>query len=115
METALYSAGWSSADVQKVKIWNSGYPKEPQLGYCSISPSRNAVQNDDADQQTSGSTSRDMGDQGCVLVEGCTVENHKGAWQLPPRFLVIIAHNIFERKGKFACIAICYICYVMSP
>lgn len=78
MESALYDAGWSSADVQKVKIWNSGYPKEPQLGFCSISATRNAVQNDDADQQTSGSTSRDMGDQGCVLVEGCTVENHRG-------------------------------------
>ena len=52
-----------------LKIWNSGYPKEPELGYCSISPSRNAIQNDDADQQTDGSTSRDMGDQGCVLIE----------------------------------------------
>eukprot|EP01038_Epipyxis_sp_PR26KG_P016005 gene16005-21719_t len=58
-------------------IWNSGYPKEPQLGYCSISPIRNAVQNDDADQQTSGSTSRDMGSEGCVLVEGCPVSNHR--------------------------------------
>jgi alpha-amylase len=71
LEDALFAAGWSSADVQKVKIWNSGYPKEPQLGYCTISPTRNAVQNDDADQQTSGSTSRDMGSEGCVLVEGC--------------------------------------------
>lgn len=61
-----------------MKIWNSGYPKEPQLGYCSISPTRNAVQNDDADQQTSGSTSRDMGDQGCVLVEGCAIDTHRG-------------------------------------
>ena len=78
LENALYSAGWSSEDVQKIKIWNSGYPKEPQQGYCSISPSRNAVQNDDADQQTSGSTSRDMGDQGCVLVEGCEIDTHRG-------------------------------------
>lgn len=94
--------------VQKIKIWNSGYPKvrvvsvgashirslmrectsthshhhhtafarctrvqEPEQGYCTIDPSRNAVQNDDADQQTDGSTSRDMGDQGCVLIENC--------------------------------------------
>jgi alpha-amylase len=60
-----------------VKIWNSGYPKEPEKGYCTISPTRNAVQNDDHDQQTSGSTSRDMGDQGCVLVEGCTADKHR--------------------------------------
>lgn len=78
LESALYTAGWSAADVEKVKIWNSGYPKEPQLGYCTISPTRNAVQNDDADQQTSGSTSRDMGDQGCVLVEGCEEDTHRG-------------------------------------
>lgn len=38
---------------------------------------RNAIENDDADQQTSGSTSRDMGDQGCVLVEGCDVSKHR--------------------------------------
>jgi len=77
LESALYKAGWSAADVEKVKIWNSGYPKEPNYGFCSISATRNAVQNDDADQQTSGSTSRDMGDQGCVLIEGCTESNHR--------------------------------------
>jgi alpha-amylase len=37
-EDALYAAGWSKEDVYKVKIWNSGYPKEPQKGYCTISP-----------------------------------------------------------------------------
>lgn len=78
MEDALSAAGWSGEDIQKVKIWNSGYPKEPQQGYCTISPTRNAVQNDDADQQTSGSTSRDMGDQGCVLIENCDADTHRG-------------------------------------
>lgn len=37
-EDALFAAGWSKEDVYKVKIWNSGYPKEPQKGYCTISP-----------------------------------------------------------------------------
>lgn len=32
MEDALYNANWDENDVNKVKIWNSGYPKEPQLG-----------------------------------------------------------------------------------
>jgi hypothetical protein len=81
LENQLYAAGWDAADVEKVKIWNSGYPKEPEKGYCTISPTRNVVQNDDADQQTSGSTSRDMGDQGCVLIEGCTVENHRSKYR----------------------------------
>jgi hypothetical protein len=94
LESALYAAGWSSADVQKVKIWNSGYPKEPQLGYCSISPTRNAVQNDDADQQTSGSTSRDMGDQGCVLVEGCLEDTHRGR-HVPSRVLFTVYCTLF--------------------
>lgn len=77
LENALYSKGWSSVDVNKIKIWNSGYPKEPEKGYCTISPVRNAIQNDDADQQTSGSTSRDMGDCGCVLVINCDANRHK--------------------------------------
>lgn len=77
-EDALYAAGWDKVDVDKVKIWNSGYPKEPEKGYCTISPQRNAVQNDDHDQQTSGSSSRDMGSDGCVLVKGCTESDHRG-------------------------------------
>jgi hypothetical protein len=35
-------------------------------------------QNDDADQQMPGSSSRDMGDQGCVLVKGCEINTHRG-------------------------------------
>jgi alpha-amylase len=79
LEQAFAAAGWDSEDIQKIKIWNSGYPKEPEKGYgCgTISPTRNAVQNDDHDQQTSGSTSRDMGDQGCVLIENCTPDTHR--------------------------------------
>ena len=73
----LAAAGFDDADIEKIKIWNSGYPKEPANGYCTITPSRNAIQNDDADQQTDGSTSRDMGDQGCVLVEGCEEATHR--------------------------------------
>ena len=76
-EHQLLAAGISAEDVTKIKIWNSGYPKEPEKGYCTISRVRSAIQNDDADQQTSGSTSRDMGDQGCVLVEDCTAEVHR--------------------------------------
>ena len=53
------------------QIWNSGYPKEPEKGTCTISKARSAIQNDDADQQTPGSSSRDMGSQGCVLIKDC--------------------------------------------
>ena len=71
LETALLRSGFDQGDVDKVKIWNSGYPKESDAGACSIKKNRNAIQNDDADQQNPGSTSRDMGDQGCVLIKDC--------------------------------------------
>jgi len=35
LEDALFAAGFSSEDVQKIKIWNSGYPKEPDNGACT--------------------------------------------------------------------------------
>jgi len=78
LEKKLVSAGWSDEDVKKIKIWNSGYPKESDKGYCTISPERNAIQNDDADQQNPGSSSRDMGPDGCVLIKGCDENTHRG-------------------------------------
>jgi len=74
---ALIRSGFSSTDVDKIKIWNSGYPKEPSADCNSITSWRNVIQNDDADQQTPGSTSRDMGDQGTVLVIAKNVPLHR--------------------------------------
>eukprot|EP01116_Phalansterium_solitarium_P024025 TRINITY_DN8669_c0_g1_i1.p1 TRINITY_DN8669_c0_g1~~TRINITY_DN8669_c0_g1_i1.p1 ORF type:complete len:872 (-),score=231.66 TRINITY_DN8669_c0_g1_i1:183-2798(-) len=74
---ALLSAGFSQDDVNKIKIWNSGYPKEPDADCGSVDRVRNVVQNDDSDQQTPGSTSRDMGDQGTVLVLTKDVPLHR--------------------------------------
>ncbi|KAK3271529.1 hypothetical protein CYMTET_20131 [Cymbomonas tetramitiformis] len=78
LEGAFAAAGFSGADVDKIKIWNSGYPKEPDKGTCTISKARSAIQNDDADQQNPGSSSRDMGDTGCVLIKGCPEAEHRG-------------------------------------
>jgi alpha-amylase len=78
MTTAMQSAGFSAEDIGKVKIWSSGYPKEPNADCGSIPKSRSAIQNDDADQQNPGSSSRDMGNFGCVLVKGCPVNDHRG-------------------------------------
>jgi hypothetical protein len=38
---------------------------------------RMVIQNDDHDQQNPGSSSRDMGDDGCVLVKGCDEKEHR--------------------------------------
>eukprot|EP00475_Leptophrys_vorax_P043134 TRINITY_DN819_c0_g1_i1.p1 TRINITY_DN819_c0_g1~~TRINITY_DN819_c0_g1_i1.p1 ORF type:complete len:489 (-),score=127.58 TRINITY_DN819_c0_g1_i1:58-1524(-) len=76
-ENLFKAAGFSQDEVNKIKIWNSGYPKETDKGVCTISKVRSAIQNDDHDQQNPGSSSRDMGDQGCVLIKGCDVNTHR--------------------------------------
>jgi alpha-amylase len=38
---------------------------------------RSVIQNDDADQQNPGSSSRDMGNDGCVLIKGCQESEHR--------------------------------------
>lgn len=79
---ALAKAGFSESEVNAIKTWNSGYPKEPEKGVdnCDIGKTgtqRQVIQNDDADQQNPGSSSRDMGDTGCVLIKGCDEQEHR--------------------------------------
>ncbi|KAJ5072266.1 alpha-amylase [Anaeramoeba ignava] len=75
----LQNAGFSLDDIKKIKIWNSGYPKEPDVN-CqtdSLGKWRQVIQNDDHDQQEGGSSSRDMGDQGSVLVIDMDIPKHR--------------------------------------
>jgi len=52
LDTQLKAAGLSDADIAKVKVWSSDYPKEmPICGSWIIPASRFAIQNDDHDQQ----------------------------------------------------------------
>lgn len=79
----LSAAGFSAAEVNQIKTWNSGYPKEPDHGTddCDIGKSgtqRQVIQNDDHDQQNPGSSSRDMQGAGCVLIKGCSESDHRG-------------------------------------
>eukprot|EP00004_Rigifila_ramosa_P004542 TRINITY_DN15041_c0_g1_i1.p1 TRINITY_DN15041_c0_g1~~TRINITY_DN15041_c0_g1_i1.p1 ORF type:complete len:639 (-),score=137.14 TRINITY_DN15041_c0_g1_i1:39-1736(-) len=76
-ENKLYSLGFTSGEVDKIKIWFSGYPKEPSVDCDTVSKWRKVVQNDDHDQQNDGSSSRDMGDQGSVLVKEKDVDKHR--------------------------------------
>lgn len=78
----LAAAGFTASEVAQIKTWNSGYPKEPEKGVdgCDITKSglkRQVVQNDDHDQQNPGSSSRDMGNAGCVLIKGCAEDKHR--------------------------------------
>lgn len=78
----LAAAGFTKAEINQIKTWNSGYPKEPAKGVddCDIGKTglqRQVIQNDDHDQQNPGSSSRDMGDAGCVLIKGCAEAEHR--------------------------------------
>lgn len=76
----LAAAGFSDSEIKQVKTWNSGYPKEPQKGSDDCSGQnlqRMVIQNDDHDQQNPGSSSRDMGPEGCVLIKGCDEASHR--------------------------------------
>jgi alpha-amylase len=77
-ERAMASAGLSQSDIFKIKIWESDYPKEfPICGYWSISSERYAAGLDCHDDQFPGSSSRDMGDKGSVLVKEKNVDRHR--------------------------------------
>jgi alpha-amylase len=75
---AMAKSGLSDSDIQKVKIWQSDYPKEfPVCGYWPLPSNRFAIQNDCADDQNPGSSSRDMGDKGSVLLKDKNVALHR--------------------------------------
>lgn len=73
----LAAAGFTDQEIIQMKLWNCGYPTEPDFCGGAVDLRRAVIQNDDADQQNPGSTSRDMHDLGCILVKGCAVEDHR--------------------------------------
>ena len=73
----LRAQGMTEEDIEKIKIWWAGYPVEPNNDNNSINKTRKVIQNDDHDQQNPGSSSRDMHDEGCVLIKGCSAEKHR--------------------------------------
>jgi alpha-amylase len=67
----------SDSEVEKIKMWDGLYPKEPHNNPLISKKKSVVIQNDDHDQQISGSSSRDMGPFGCVLVKNCTENDHR--------------------------------------
>eukprot|EP00357_Protocruzia_adherens_P026188 CAMPEP_0114992454 /NCGR_PEP_ID=MMETSP0216-20121206/11954_1 /TAXON_ID=223996 /ORGANISM="Protocruzia adherens, Strain Boccale" /LENGTH=651 /DNA_ID=CAMNT_0002355929 /DNA_START=44 /DNA_END=1999 /DNA_ORIENTATION=- len=75
----LSDAGLSQTDIGKIKIWESAYPKEfPICGSWVIPSERFVAENDCADDQNPGSSSRDMQDKGSVLIKEKNVPKHRG-------------------------------------
>ncbi|RDL35977.1 Uncharacterized protein BP5553_06589 [Venustampulla echinocandica] len=76
--TILSGKGFTQAEINQIKIWSSDYPKEmPICGSWVIPASRFAVQNDDHDQQSPGSSSRDMQSYGSVLIKDKDPAKHR--------------------------------------
>ncbi|KAL7716459.1 Alpha-amylase [Entamoeba marina] len=73
----LQANGLSEDDIARIKIWMSWYPAE--WGKCegTIPMERLVIENDDHDQQKPGSSSRDMHDQGSVLVKEKNIDAHR--------------------------------------
>jgi alpha-amylase len=103
---ALYAENnISTTDIAKLKIWSSDYPNNfPACGSWILPASRFVIQNDDHDQQSADSTTRDMGDDGSVLIKDKDVEKHRGfevklfsrtdaAWQIK---VVLSSYTWFE-------------------
>lgn len=78
LDKLYVAAGISTADIAKLKIWSSDYPKNaPICGSWILPASRFVVQNDDHDQQSPDSATRDMGDKGSVLMKDKDVARHR--------------------------------------
>ncbi|CAF2112062.1 unnamed protein product [Rotaria magnacalcarata] len=75
-ENILKSDLGSDSEVNKIKMWDGLYPKEP-FNNPTVSRHRVVIQNDDHDQQNPGSSSRDMAGAGCVLVKNCPASDHR--------------------------------------
>ncbi|KAG8710734.1 hypothetical protein FRC09_020951 [Ceratobasidium sp. 395] len=74
----MTAAGLTSTEIGYVKIWSSDYPKEyPICGSWILPPTRFVIQNDDHDQQSDGSSSRDMGSTGSILIKEKNVATHR--------------------------------------
>lgn len=77
-DNVMKQTGLSDDDIYKIKIWSSDYPKEfPICGYWAIPSERFAVGLDCHDDQNPGSSSRDMGDKGSVLIKERNVDKHR--------------------------------------
>lgn len=105
----MAAAGLSQDDIAKVKIWESDYPKEFPLCGWPIPSERYAIQLDCHDDQFPGSSSRDMGDTGSILVKEKNVDRHRnfnvqmytrtdGNWQIK---LLLSSYTFMENVGAF--------------
>ena len=106
----MKQAGLSDDEVYKVKIWESDYPKEFPLCGWPIPSERYAIQLDCHDDQFPGSSSRDMGDTGSILVKEKNVDRHRnfntqmftrtdGNWQIK---LLLSSYTFRESKGAYS-------------
>lgn len=71
----LLNALGSHAEIDKIKLFDSGYPVRPWEN-AAVASHRIVIQNDDHDSQ-SPVFYRDFADRGCILVKGCAPDQHR--------------------------------------
>ncbi len=95
----ICSLGFQQSEIDQLKIWYSAYPKEPGVDCGNLAMNRKAIQNDDSDQQQPGSTSRDMGSDGTILVVDRDISLHRS-------FEVQLFQNPLYDPDEFLCYTI---------
>ena len=115
----------TESEVNKIKLWDGLYPKDPLTN--PISKIRVVIQNDDYEQQSPISKNRDMEKFGCILVKNCPenvhrnfeiklfenpygVENNADDW--PIRFILSSYYHTYGPDGIPDGFSDCSICQV---
>lgn len=83
----MHTCGYAgrSGELHAASATGSWTAASEPCRYSHANTVRSVIQNDDADQQNPGSSSRDMQSDGCVLIKGCDVATHRGFETKPVR------------------------------
>ena len=77
LDKKLTKLGFNEDDLIKVKIWWASYPFNYNVDNGTVDPRKKVIQNDDHDTQYADFRGLVESGNGCILTEGCSVEDHR--------------------------------------
>ena len=77
LDKKLTKLGFNADDLIKVKIWWASYPFNYNVDNGTVDPKKKVIQNDDHDTQYADFRGLVASGKGCILTEGCSVEDHR--------------------------------------
>jgi alpha-amylase len=77
LDKKLTKLGFNEDDLFKVKIWWASYPFNYNVDNGTVDPRKKVIQNDDHDTQYADFRGLVESGNGCILTEGCSVEDHR--------------------------------------